>query len=138
MERLPREKLDFICFGVLTSLAFIEVCVLAIATCCLFHRENFVSPYECSNVELIYHVCVMRKQMDGTGSPETYTYLSGGAFHLYGKTGEGTVRFYSQNGTGRACSFCTEFVFPVRAWLLQFATTNMAGRNRVFHHGAWY
>ena len=32
-ERLPRKKLDFIWFSFLTSLAFIEVYVLAIATC---------------------------------------------------------------------------------------------------------
>ena len=33
VERLPRKKLDFICFSFLTSLAFIEVYVLAIVTC---------------------------------------------------------------------------------------------------------
>ena len=32
-ERLPRKKLDFIRFSFLMSLAFIEVYVLAIATC---------------------------------------------------------------------------------------------------------
>ena len=33
VERLPRKKLDFIWFPFLTSLAIIEVYVLAIATC---------------------------------------------------------------------------------------------------------
>ena len=52
-ERLPRKKIDFIWFSFLTSLALIEVYVLAIATSviclcridlqCMRHEKHFVS-----------------------------------------------------------------------------------------------
>ena len=69
--------------------------------------------------------------------------IRGGAFHLYGETGEnfpskGTERFFlKQSGTGRGVPLYRVDSFSVKAWVLQFAATNLAGKNRVFHHGAW-
>ena len=40
VERLARKKLDFICFSLLTSLAFIEVYVLVFATCIICGKSR--------------------------------------------------------------------------------------------------
>ena len=51
VEELLGKKLDFICFSFLTSLAFIEVHVLAIATCAMcFTGKIFRVHKKCGNV----------------------------------------------------------------------------------------
>ena len=64
MGKINVKEIDFIWFSFLTSLAFIEVYVLAIATCVIcFTGKNFTSSYKCSNVELICSACVKRNTM---------------------------------------------------------------------------
>ena len=52
----------------LTSLTFFEVYVLAIVTCCLFHRENLASPYSYSDLELNCSACVKKKHFTSVRS----------------------------------------------------------------------
>ena len=61
VKRLPRSNFDFIWFSFLTSLAFIQVYVLAIATCAICFTGKISSPYKCSK-ELICSACVKRKR----------------------------------------------------------------------------
>ena len=56
-------RYDFIWFSFLTSLAFIQIYVVAIATRAIcFTGKNLASPYKCCKVELIFIACVKKKR----------------------------------------------------------------------------